>query len=245
MKKNYYKVHICPQCGREFFGRGTYCKKHYEQLRKYGKFLDNNPRTPKDLNEIITENGVTYLITYDKNNNPYLRFIIDEDDIPKIKNLKWGVAHNKKKPELIYLANNKVGLYHRYIMQPKEDETVDHINRNTLDNRKCNLRIASQTDQNHNQKVRSNIKFDIKGIDQHKDTNRKKRYMARFSMNKKTYRSPWYETYEEAIYARSLLEKLANVTVVNANVEQYINKLSDSQKELILTWFTNRFKGRV
>jgi len=36
-------------------------------------------------------------------------------------------------------------------LESGDSATVDHISRNTFDNRKCNLRIASQTTQNHNQ----------------------------------------------------------------------------------------------
>lgn len=245
MKKNYNKKHICSHCGRVFIGKGKYCRKHYDQLKKYGKFLDNNPRTINDPNEIITENGLTYIITYDKFNNPNNKFIIDPEDVQKISKFKWFSTKPMKSTGLTYLCNNKLGLYHRFIMQPGPHETVDHINRNTFDNRKSNLRIVSQTEQNHNQKVQRNIRFDIKGIDFHKDPNRKKRYMVRFSMNKKTYRSPWYSSFEEAVFARFLLEQLANVDVINGDMQKYISKLTNKQKEDILTWFKNRFKDRV
>lgn len=245
MKKNYNKQHICDHCGKVFYGKGKYCGKHYEQLRKYGKFLDKNPRSNKDLNEIVIEDGIAKIITYDKHQNPQYKFLIDVEDIPLISHVRWGSTVPMKSTKLIYLYNSKLGLYHRFIMQPKEYETVDHINRNTFDNRKSNLRIVSQTEQNYNQKVRDNTRFDIKGIDKHANPKRRKQFMARFTMNKKTYRSPWYETYEEAVFARYLLEQLAAIKVVNRNYQIYIDQLSDNKKLIILTWFKNRFKNRV
>lgn len=244
-KKNYYKQHVCQHCGRVFYGRGNYCRKHAEQKRKYGYFLDCNPRTPNDPNEIIWKDGCTQVVTYDKNCNPNYYFKIDIEDLPLVTKYKWHASVTKQKNGLIYMSNNEVGFYHILLMQPNKGETVDHINRNTFDNRKCNLRIVSQTEQNHNQKVRDNIRFDIKGIDKHKDPNREKRYMARFSMNKITYRSPWYKTYEEAVFARYLLQQLAKVEVINNNIQKYIEKLTEEQKLPIIKWFTNRFKDRV
>lgn len=44
------------------------------------------------------------------------------------------VAKNKRKSIAI----------HRMIMKPKEDEVVDHLNRNSLDNRRTNLRVIEK-----------------------------------------------------------------------------------------------------
>ena len=52
MKQNKYK---CEVCGRESFKKikmGGYilCSKHMYQLHKYGKFLNNKPRTNNEKN---------------------------------------------------------------------------------------------------------------------------------------------------------------------------------------------------
>ena len=52
-------MYYCEICGREMFkkhslqGFKCLCSKHMHQLHKFGKFLDSNPRTQKDLNKII------------------------------------------------------------------------------------------------------------------------------------------------------------------------------------------------
>lgn len=85
-------------------------------------------------------------------------FIVDKEDYHMIKDLPWhfasgnyistGIIHEGKKKEL-YLHN----LILKRLEHPGKGatESVDHINRNGLDNRKENLRIVSQSQQNLNQ----------------------------------------------------------------------------------------------
>lgn len=86
--------------------------------------------------------------------------IIDYDDEEKVKKYSWHIAsgyigtafiHDGKRKEL-YLHNL---IMNRLTFEGKgQIETVDHINRNHLDNRKKNLRIVSQSEQNLNQKTK-------------------------------------------------------------------------------------------
>lgn len=237
---------ICKQCGKVTINAGQgLCKKHYEQLHMYGKFLDSNPRTKYDPNEYNIKDGFVEVYTYNNKNEVDYTFKIDVEYLPLIIQYKWNHTKPKKtkEGEIVYMSNKELGMFHRYIMGNPRG-TVDHINRDTTDNRTNNLRVASYSEQNLNRVYKSN-RCDIRGIDIHKDSNRTKRYMARFNYKGKSYRSMWFYTYEEAVYARYLLEQLSPIKIVNNNMSVYINNLTEEQKAPILKWFKNRFKNRV
>lgn len=91
-------------------------------------------------------------------------FVIDKDDYEKVKDRYWHLSaesyiashSNDKKTKMVYLHNLIMGRNEHYGKGVKE--SVDHINRNGLDNRKENLRILTQSQQNINQnKKKRNI----------------------------------------------------------------------------------------
>ena len=77
-------------------------------------------------------------ITYVKYRNSYDCFIIDTNDLDKIKDLCW---HDDNDYPRTNFKNKKVRL-HRLIMDCPSGMVVDHINGKHWDNRKCNLRIT-------------------------------------------------------------------------------------------------------
>jgi len=73
--------------------------------------------------------------------------IIDDEDWPMLKQYHWRAVWSARK---IYAVArdiaNGVTRYirmHRLIMNCPQGQVVHHKNRNTLDNRKCNLEILS------------------------------------------------------------------------------------------------------
>lgn len=73
-----------------------------------------------------------------------ITFYIDKEDLDLLDNHKiYACKPNKKK---IYLIRDDKKWLHKLIMPncPK-NYVIDHINRNTLDNRKCNLRYATKS----------------------------------------------------------------------------------------------------
>ena len=90
---------------------------------------------------------------------PELRYaIIDIDDYEKVKNFHWsdngdGYAHGRDSTVKVKVKT----AMHRIIMG-HPDLFVDHINGNRLDNRKANLRLCTQADNNKNNKGRGRYK---------------------------------------------------------------------------------------
>ncbi len=94
-------------------------------------------------------------------------FLVDIEDIPKIFNQAWHRFSNRGK---IYVRGwdrnrRKKVLLHRLIMDvDNKNAQVDHINGNTLDNRKINLRICNSTQNIRNRPKHSNNTSGFKGV---------------------------------------------------------------------------------
>ena len=197
---------VCGKPARSTYPKDgkQYCQKHYMQMYHHGHLLD---RTIYDRNTFIDhpEENYTEIITYDKNFNASHRCIIDLDKKDIIKDYKIYVrGHSNKLYATISYGGKKLFL-HRFLMgylntDYKLEETVDHINGNSLDNRISNLRICSQKENMQNIRKKSNFV----GVGWLK-YNRK--WTARIMSNYKGIHLGNYETYEEAVLARLTKEQ--------------------------------------
>lgn len=82
--------------------------------------------------------------------NSILVALIDNEDLDKVKGYSWLVKYQKNdNPYAITIVDNKMIYMHSLIMPQYYGKkiTVDHISRDTLDNRKCNLRYATMQQQ--------------------------------------------------------------------------------------------------
>ena len=120
----------------------------------------------KQNNIIIKENHAEIEIISKKYGIFYT--LIDLNDIDKIKNHCWGIhdVNNYLIIETKLKINNKYSILklHRLIMNCPDGMIVDHINHNTLDNRKENLRICTYKENSENRNVQKNSKSGIRGI---------------------------------------------------------------------------------
>ena len=91
--------------------------------------------------------------------------LVDDDDYEKLNKYKWQAYPNNNS----YHARARIkekGLVkmHRYIMNAPQSMDVDHINHNPLDNRKCNLRICTRSQNLMNTRKRKNTTSKYKGV---------------------------------------------------------------------------------
>lgn len=127
--------------------------------------------------------------------------IVDDEDFEKLAQYRWHLtrvskdmvpyaARNSKKGEL---PKRRLIKMHRVIMNPPEGMEVDHINRNGLDNRRCNLRLCTKSQNLMNAKVRKDNKLGIKGV-----CFVDGKYMAHVTINRKSTTLGFFNTPEEA-----------------------------------------------
>jgi hypothetical protein len=84
---------------------------------------------------------------------------------------------------------------HRFILDVGPEEIVDHVNRNGLDNRRCNLRVCTDSQNKFNQKVRKDSYSGVKGVSLCVTTGR---WDACVSAYGKRYRAGRFDSLEEA-----------------------------------------------
>jgi len=135
-------------CNRIHLANG-YCRKHYHQIRDYGKIIK---RTIYDKNEIIEHNNYCEVILYDINCNESGRTTIDKESLNEIIKYKWRLNSKRYVITDIPSGNGKKILLHRLITKPLDNIEIDHIDRNPLNNRISNLRFATRQENNRNTK---------------------------------------------------------------------------------------------
>lgn len=190
----------CKACGAKdevwkFKGGDFFCKRHYYQMYSSGKLRKNDNHRKE--NEVFNdgEGAGIYLANGEK-------VFVDPEDLNKVCLRYWGentqgYIHSRDGKKLIRL--------HRYILGLGEsDKVVDHINRNKLDNRRCNLRVCDHRENTKNLSVKKNNTSGYPGVSKNKATGK---WRARIMVDRKEISLGHYEEFHEAVSARIAGEK--------------------------------------
>jgi hypothetical protein len=102
---------------------------------------------------------------------------IDEEDAWMLNTRQWKVRVLHHGPQYVCHFKNIKGktqaaLLHRVIMGAGCREQVDHINGNGLDNRRCNLRLCTHSENQWNRTKYKNNTSGYKGVFYHEKTNK-------------------------------------------------------------------------
>lgn len=127
--------------------------------------------------------------------------IVDDEDYDLLMQYSWQV----EKRRLYAVGNTKGSIkerkrlrMHRLIMDAPADMQVDHINGDGLDNRKCNLRICSNSQNMMNGRKRKNGTSKYKGVSYFKRDGRWRAVISNFG---KYTHIGYFDTEEEAAMA--------------------------------------------
>lgn len=124
--------------------------------------------------------------------------IVDAEDYEKFNVFKWYYSVGYANRDTRTKDGGRVISMHRELMNAGDNEMVDHINGNTLDNRKENLRFCTKSTNAMNRGIPSNNKTGYKGVHYYKAY---KNYQAYISCNKKRINLGYFKTAEEAAIA--------------------------------------------
>lgn len=171
-----------------------YCVKHYAQINKYGKIFE---RTRFDTNKIVNRDGFSEMILYDDHGNEKAVTKIDNDDIDRVSDSRWSLTGG-------YVANGKNGLLHRFIFRCEDGLIIDHINRDKLDNRKSNLRLASVSENNMNRKLNKGNTSGYTGVS---PNGKAGAWKACIGVDKKPLHLGTFANIEDALITRLQAEK--------------------------------------
>lgn len=189
----------CSFCGDKYGlrfadGKYTLCNRHRLQYQRYGAVLDKTIYDKNLIKDCGSYCEVTILGKYGEKKGVAL---VDASDKESISKYKWcynhGYAvyqkHRAKKASRITM--------HGLIMGKKKGYEIDHINRNKMDNRRCNLRFATRSE--------NTINKEFVGVSFY---TRVGKWAVQIRKNGKRYWGGYFTDKKEALEQRTKMEKL-------------------------------------
>ena len=146
--------HVCKIDGCEKVTKHkTMCPKHWYQVNKFGEPIKTN----FDQRPAIIKDGVAKIPLGLNAVNGYA--IVDEE-FAYLDKYKWNISDQGYAKMMLNGKNEKM---HRFIFGDSE-KSIDHINRNKLDNRLTNLREADHSENKYNKPKQANNTSGYKGV---------------------------------------------------------------------------------
>lgn len=168
-------------------------------------------------------------------NNKIVSCYIDADDYEKVSVLTWRIAKKRQKYYVISGSVKKGTMIylHSFIYGEYDSELeIDHIDGNSLNNRKSNLRAISRQSNIDNQiATRIDNQIGIRGIAFVKHS---KKYKVDFHFHGRRYYTRDWNTIEEAVWCRYCFEEMFGINSIKNNplAEQYYTLGSKRREEI-------------
>jgi hypothetical protein len=135
-----------------------------------------------------------YAVILVRHKTEFKECLVDLEDIPKLEATPGTWTAFNEGSDIPYAKqkiNKKIARIHKFILGTNSNQIIDHINRNTFDNRKENLRVVSSSANAQNRVYKN--KTGARNV--HKDKNL---YRVIMKINGKTRHFGRFKTIEEA-----------------------------------------------
>jgi len=134
------------------------------------------------------ENGIAHLALLNKHKQQIAEAMIDECDLDRVLNVGHWHGNWSKLAATYYVKSKKDSItisLHRFILNVTDGLIVDHINGNTLDNRRANLRICTHAENMQNRgHAHKHSASGVRGVQW---SERAKKWRVRVYVNKQVY----------------------------------------------------------
>ena len=135
-----------------------------------------------------------------------MKAIVDDEDYQFLMSFKWHAGYDGNKKTVYAKSCKRMGegkiktfRMHRLITKATPGMVVDHINHDTLDNRKSNLRVVTQKENLRNTKLSKRNRSGFCGISFIKKTGK---FVARIEVDDKNIYIGSFADKQKAIEAR-------------------------------------------
>ena len=140
-----------------------------------------------------------YVKLFDKDNV----ILVDAEDYDKIKNIYWSVGQKG------YVSGDNHGKrvqLHRFVTECPSNLKVDHVGgeKTRCDNRKSNLRISTDAQNDMNKKIAKNNTSGVTGVGWNKQA---QKWTAKIGVNGKRIFLGYYTNFDDAVNARKKAEE--------------------------------------
>lgn len=156
---------------------------------------NRNMQSPNDF--YFYDNHVEIVI-FDRDSKEKERTLVSLCDFERVKDCTW---HTNGENYVCTVKDKKFVKLHRYLMNAKKEQLIDHINNNRLDNRRENLRFINRTYNGLNRKG-------IRGV---KWSKKYQKWESIIAVNNKRYWLGYFENFEDALNIRRKAEGLFKV----------------------------------
>ncbi len=199
---------ICEVCGENkeqkticTIDSYSLCVKHYQRYKRTGK--NPHSRSTRDPNEIVIHDDHAEVLLYDKNSNEIARTKISLDKVEIAKQHKWCIYLRDRSSYAITSKEKTTVKMHNILFDVPEGKVVDHINRDSLDNRNENIRFCDNLENSRNIGPKKNNTSGVSGVYWNSDNNK---WRSRIKVNYKTIEIGSFDKLEDAKKARKEAE---------------------------------------